>query len=795
MTAILSAMLLSALPSPGLPPGADSLLVLALDSLGLEPAQMNFDRNWAPAVKLPDSIVILCLQDVFAIPGVLAGHVADARLLLDTEGAAEGSTLQDLVSLATELDGRYRAAASTFTPQALDTLAGLAASLWADTDNPGEWGEWGSFHRSRGLAVPPEFEGDPDTLALWLERWPDVEQIDPAILIGIALALRDIEWHEPTDLSLTGVEGSVTFFDQSSGYIVGGPEDNTYGPGLPFGVIVDIGGNDTYLDMGGAFGPSGSYVSIIIDLEGDDRYTGPSPVSCGAGLMGFGAVVDLEGNDVYEAGPVALGAGLMGQGILADLSGDDTYTCDFFGQGAGCLGTGYLIDYSGDDYRRVSCFGQGFGGPAGLGVLADGAGHDCYLAGFRYSHAPLRPDDNRAMSQGFAMGFRPVVAGGRGLLADFGSGNDTYRAEIFGQGGAYWYGLGMLFDEDGQDCYNAAQYAQGSGIHLASGCLWDGGGDDGYYSHFGPSQGAAHDLSTAFFYDASGQDAYISDGAQGFSINNSAVIFIDSSGADTYCCGGDGQGAGSWSRGSASVCAFIDMEGDDRFLGRASDSLRWTDGAYGAGIDAAVLIPVEETPPELIGNPEELDLDSLFSVASEWDVGENRDRVQAHREELARRGAAAIDYIIANHMNTTDGLALRAMEDAIRANAEYALPELLACLESLSGRRLRNCIYLLGVTGGEEARLPLEAMLPADSTGTGLSVVKALGSIGNPASLPVIQSLAADSSERIRREVAVALGEIGDSSAVPVLRVLAGDWYLDVRSAAENSLRLLEGTE
>lgn len=791
MHAALLAASLSALPSPGLPPGVDSLLALALDSLDLEPLQMNFDRNWAPSVGIPDSVAILCLQDVFAIPGVLAEHVAEASRMLS--GDAAGSGLRDLVSLVDGMAGRYEEAALSLPPGRRDTLAAVAAWLWADSDNPGEWGGWGSYHRSLGLVPPPELEAHPDTLALLLEAWPEVEQADPAMLVSLALALRDLEWSEPSDFELTGVEGPVCVFDTRAGYLVGGPGNNTYGPDADFRLIVDIGGDDIYTGPGGASGLGGTYASVVIDMDGSDRYRTAAPVSAGAGLMGFGAVVDLAGNDVYEAGPIALGAGLMGQGILADLGGDDWYACDFFGQGAGCLGTGTLLDLEGDDVRRVACFGQGFGGPGGVGILADGAGHDCYLAGFRYSHAPLRPDDNRAMSQGFAMGFRPVVAGGRGLLADFGDGNDTYRAEIFGQGGAYWYGLGMLFDEDGQDCYEAAQYAQGSGIHLASGCLWDGGGDDSYFSRFGPSQGAAHDLSTGFLYDASGMDCYMSDGAQGFSINNSAVIFIDSSGADTYSCGGDGQGVGAWSRGSGSIGVFLDLAEDDRFLGRGGDSLSWTDGAYGAGLDAAVVIPVPETPPEEIGSPEELDLDSLFSVAAEWEVGENRDRVLAHRRELASRGPAAVDWVLAEQLNTIDGLALRAIEEVIDSNSAYAMPRLLACLDSLTGRRLRNTVYLLGVAGGEEGRLPLESMLPSDSTATVLSVVKALGAIGSSASLPVIEALAGDPRERVRREVAVALGEIGDSSSVTTLETLAGDWFFDVRSAAESSLGRLSG--
>ncbi len=784
-------------PSISLPESVDSALAVALDTLGLTPLQMNFDRNWSPSVVLPDSTVILCLQDIFAMPSVLSEAVGETSALLRSPSAtlrSDTRALGDLVSLVSERDSAYRAAASSLPPSELDVLAGIAAQLWADPDNPGEWGAWGGFHESRGMTSPPEFEGDPDSLALWLSKWPVVERIDPGVLIALACALRELEWHDPSDLGVSGVEGSVCALDTDAGYIVGGPGDNVYGPGAAFRIIVDVGGNDDYEGVGGAFGPSGEFAVLIVDLSGDDSYRSDVPVAAGAGFMGFGALVDLEGNDLYDCGPVSLGAGLFGEGILIDLAGDDSYTADFFSEGAGCLGTGILLDASGADTYRTACYGQGFGGPAGVGSLVDGGGSDCYLAGFVYSHAPLLPHDNRAMSQGFGMGFRPLVAGGRGLLADFGDGNDTYRAEVFGQGGAYFYGLGMLFDEAGQDCYSAAQYAQGSGVHLAAGCLWDGAGDDSYLSRYGPSQGAAHDLSTGLLYDGGGDDIFVSDGAQGFAINNSAALLVDIKGSDLFVCG-EGHGVGAWSRGSAGCGVFIDMADDDVFLGGGADSVRWTDGAWGAGLDVASVTPEVPVPPEEIGNPEDLEMDSLFSVAAEWEVGENRDRVMAHRDELASRGREALEYIAEEQLNTTDGLALRAMLAVFRKNQDVAVPMFTAMLDSLSGRRLRNTVHLLGETGGEEARLPLEALLSSDTLSVRLSAMQALGGIGNPESLSRVIAFASDSSARMRRQVAVTLAGLGDTAAIPVLEEMAADWFLDVRSAALKALEMLRPEE
>ena len=384
----------------------------------------------------------------------------------------------------------------------------------------------------------------------------------------------------------------------------------------------------------------------------------------------------------------------------------------------------------------------------------------------------------RPCPRGSAWGSGPIIAGGIGLLADYGICNDTYRAEVFGQGCSYYYSLGMLYDEGGQDSYTAGQYSQGTGIHLASGCLWDGDGDDVFFSRNGPAQGSAHDLSTGFLLDGGGNDWYCSDGGQAFCLTNSAAVFIDVEGADTYTVRGSGQGTTWWARGSSGVGVFLDLADDDVYLGSGADSTRWTAGEYGVGLDLALLTPGGLNPQDPVGDPESLDLDSLFSVASEWEVGPNMDRVAAHREELVARGDEGVAYLVANHMNTLDGLAMRAMEESFSRNPDISVELLLGLLDrvdSLTTREAGNLIYFLGVVADERTRLPLEAFLtdPAESLSVAMraNAVKAVGAIGNLESLPVLVPFASDSSSRVRRQVAVTLGEMGDESVLPVLEL------------------------
>ncbi|HOD19436.1 MAG TPA: HEAT repeat domain-containing protein, partial [Candidatus Fermentibacter daniensis] len=146
-------------------------------------------------------------------------------------------------------------------------------------------------------------------------------------------------------------------------------------------------------------------------------------------------------------------------------------------------------------------------------------------------------------------------------------------------------------------------------------------------------------------------------------------------------------------------------------------------------------------------------------------------------------------------LNTTDGLALRAMLAVFRKNQDIAVPMFTAMLDSLSGRRLRNTVHLLGETGGEEARLPLEALLSSDTLSVRLSAMQALGGIGNPESLSRVIAFASDSSARMRRQVAVTLAGLGDAAAIPVLEEMSADWSLDVRSAALKALETLRPDE
>lgn len=782
-----------------LPPEVTTAAEQALSPLGMTPSTMNFERHWSASVGMPDSLVLSVLSDVWLLPSVAFDAMERCRAY--PQPSARGGGFDELLVFLAGENRSYAMMAEMLGPELSDSLALVLGSLWSETDTVLPGMEWGALFSCRGRAVPWEYsEMHPESLSVLLQKWPGTPAPSVSDIVALAASAPQRWLDSPViPANLPGMEGGAVAWslDGPVPWVVGGEGPNSYLGDCPFALIVDLGGDDFYgPGLGGVVGTAGrGFVSMVVDLSGNDTWESAGcPVAQGGAVLGFACVVDLEGDDNYSASGMSQGSGMLGHGMLIDLSGEDMYRAAIHAQGAGTMGSGILLDASGSDFRRVASYGQGFGGPRGQGELVDCDGHDVYMAGFSFPHEPLLPRDNRAMSQGFGMGLRPFIAGGTGTLVDLGEGNDTYRAEVFGQGCSYWYSLGILVDEGGQDVYSAAQYSQGTGIHLSAGVLLDLSGDDQFISRNGPAQGSAHDLSTGFLFDGEGSDIYATDGGQGLALTNSAAVFADAGGNDIFAVRNLGQGQATWARGSTGSGLFLSLADDGSYLGAGGDSASWGED-YSAGLDLQAVSPVDPEFIEPVGEPESLDLDSLFSVASEWGVGGNSDRVTAHLDELVSRGVEAVDFVLGEHLDSWDGLEHRAITAVLKGNRDAALASLLALLEGgeLEGRRFSNTVAWLGEVGMDEARAVIEGLL-SDSLSTGgtVTVIRALGGIGSETSVPVLLPLAGHASSLVRRETAVSLGLIGSQQAVSALETLSADGELDVFSAARRALELVD---
>lgn len=377
-------------------------------------------------------------------------------------------------------------------------------------------------------------------------------------------------------------------------------------------LLIDFGGDDLYLSAAGASSPE-LPVSVLIDVTGDDQYRcdyAGMPAQ-GAGVLGFGMLLDLDGDDRYAARTFAQGCGRFGVGILYDESGKDDYHSEGFSQGAGMYGIGVLYDRSGNDAYRTVYYAQGYGFSRGLGLLADADGNDSYTADdTELTHiGDETPKHNESDAQGYGAGRRGDhtdghnMSGGLGILHDL-RGDDSYAAGVFAQASGYWYGYGILNDEEGNDTYRGVFFNLGAAAHFAIGVLFDNAGDDRSDLVMTLGFGTAHDCSAAFYIDAGGDDQYvISQGDQnavslGSSLNNSFSLFANIRGNDTYAPVGNSCGyaaarrSGEWARFAPTTGLFFDIGGKDEYVhSQAAEGKSWLQqndkifGLSGHGID------------------------------------------------------------------------------------------------------------------------------------------------------------------------------------------------------------------
>ncbi len=351
----------------------------------------------------------------------------------------------------------------------------------------------------------------------------------------------------PADWEVLEEENLTTIITPAGNVLIGGNQENTYVEDVA--LIIDLGGNDKYFNHAGGSTRLDPF-SVVLDLSGDDIYSASDDFSQGAGLLGGGYLVDLEGNDRYTATNYSQGAGALGVGILADLSGRDQYTAIAASQGAAVFGAGLLAEGGGDDSYFGNRFVQGMGYIKGFGAIVEAGGNDNYFAGGLHEDFRAPGKSYQSLSQGFGYGIRPDslvgASGGIGVIAEA-EGNDTYVADYFAQGSSYWFALGILDDRKGNDRYIAGRYSQGAGIHSSAGVLIDGAGDDNYLADFGVSQGCGHDYGIGFLLDNGGDDRYIAGViAQGAGNDNGIGVLSDNGGDDAYYLKKTGQGWGNF---------------------------------------------------------------------------------------------------------------------------------------------------------------------------------------------------------------------------------------------------------
>jgi hypothetical protein len=364
---------------------------------------------------------------------------------------------------------------------------------------------------------------------------------------------------EEGDVSVPGVSGRVLQkIDTPAGaIIIGGRGPNVYRlDEMPtVACVIDLGGDDTYYEGSTTLERP---VLAILDLAGSNTYRGRQPGIQGGAILGASILVDLEGNDVYEAQDVAQGSCIGGVGILVNYGGKNRYHGLRRCQGSALAGLGILLDFGGNDDYHAAMWSQGFGHPLGFGLLDDVAGNDHYYLGGMWRDSYPETPGYEGWGQGVGAGIRQVADGGIGVLLD-GGGHDVYEFDYIAHGGGYWCGVGFARDFGGDNQYIGSTYKAydggprsqpefqrfgcGFGCHYSLGFCFDDSGNS-YYRGTIMNQGFGWDCSVGVLCDFGGKNKYEAppsgNSAQGQGAQCSLGVLFDYGGHDTYI--GYGQG-------------------------------------------------------------------------------------------------------------------------------------------------------------------------------------------------------------------------------------------------------------
>ena len=344
-----------------------------------------------------------------------------------------------------------------------------------------------------------------------------IEKMDRGALIDAANALVPItdpkllaqlkQLPDDGDVSVPGVTGRVAAkIDTPAGAIViGGKGNNTYHldnmPGVA--AVIDLGGDDAYYD--GTVSPDRP-VLLVIDLAGNNVYRSTKPGVQGGAILGVSMLLDLEGNDVYQAEDVAQGSCLAGIGILIDYAGNNRYRGFRRVQGRRWAASASSSTAAAATTITRRC------GPKGM---ATRWASDCWrtsaatattiAAGCFPTRTSRKRPATRDGARASAAAFAKSAYGGVGVLLN-GGGDNVYEFDYLSHGGGYWCGLGFARDFGGnnkclicrKNFYGGERseplfqrFGCGWGCHYALGFCFDDAGNDVYE---GTIMGTGHGL-------------------------------------------------------------------------------------------------------------------------------------------------------------------------------------------------------------------------------------------------------------------------------------------------------------
>lgn len=309
-------------------------------------------------------------------------------------------------------------------------------------------------------------------------------------------------------------------------------------------LLIDEQGNDTYKASSHAQAWALAGSALLIDRQGHDTYWALGSAQGSAHARGTALLVDSNGNDHYilAATPVIHPATQLpdrnvsiGQGAGIGLRAEFTDGRSLPG------GFGALIDLAGDDRYQAQVFAQGAGYYYGIGALIDGAGNDDYQAAWyamgasAHNAAGIMIDRGADNDRYTATQSTAIAAAHDRSIAWFidEGGDDEYLLDRLSLGAAHDNGIAIFADLAGADHYlitsnqclafGVARLSMPNGLRASLpniGLFFDLSGQDDYpkqcvdpaNDHFWQSETSNHPAQFARGLDGEHASAFLSPG-------------------------------------------------------------------------------------------------------------------------------------------------------------------------------------------------------------------------------------------------------------------------------------------
>lgn len=546
-----------------------------------------------------------------------------------------------------------------------------------------------------------------------------------------------------------GLSGVAKFNIQ--GFIVelGGSGDDSHSD-TDAVLCIDLGGNDRYT---GRYGAGVGYSGVLIDLGGDDTYESPD-LSIGAGVLGVGIAYDLGGDDRFKGKSICFGSGICGVGALLKEGGDDDYRALSLSQGFSFHGIGLLLDTKGDDQYRVGLLGQGSAKANGVGWLIDKDGDDGYRSGGFWESVYFE-GLTVSSSQGAGDG-----TGAIGILSEL-AGVESYTSGMYAQGSGRKGGVGALIDQKGNDAYTADRDAQASGAQQGAGFLLDTLGDDLYTLRSGNGHAFGHDHGVGFHLDSSGNDLYAAhDSRPATASANGLAVFIDASGDDRYQ---GPPGVGDIARGGGSIGVFADLSGRDQYAEGLADGRAKAEPSWGSALDIAGVGPRIEVPDAPKAGSKPLPDDATMESIYRRAISDDRAAI----DEITAIGEPALRWILARKLSDSNPAAVSMAVWLATLLGEMAEPVCVAAIDLSNEAQARAAIQVCQDAGFRTSSLKVLAALEIPNLTN--TAIRACGVLGLTESVPRLMALSNSNNPQTKRLSILALGQIGDEGSLAVL--------------------------